>query len=1034
MSDGSGDSVVGRAGPLQRLSDAVTASRDGRASAVLVSGEAGIGKTSLIRAALTGVSVDSSPGPAVVGWGTCWPGDGAPGFWPWMRALDKVANAVGHDAASAAAGHDAGLLALLIRELGSPEPAMGDPNRHRLLLLDAAAGWLETVAADRHVIVVLDDLQWADSSTFDLIDYVIGTPRRARLLVIGAFRHDELDQQRRARLATIGSHAGDVHLEGLTVDGVEELVSAIPGLQASRSLATDLHRRTGGHPLFVGELARLRAEGGHAALPTVVTGAVTRRLDALSTESRRLLEVASVLGNRLLLDVLGAVTKVTASTALGHLAPAIDIGLVRTAPGDEFWFTHDIYRETLYGELDAADRSTLHAAVGAALEARRERGVEVPPGDVALHYVHAIATVEPAKAIRWADEAAQDQRRRLAFSEAAGHLRRVRLAALDGGWRIEPDVLTRLLMDEADNQARSGDPDVARDLLAQAARTAPGPEELADVALAVQRLGAKFSVPRDEIIAQLESALTAVTGVNLTKEAQLTAALARELQHSVAQDRHRAGPLSEKALALGRKSEDGETIVACLLARHDALWGPGTGHERAELGREIAAIGATLGDVDRQAEGLILEANGLLESGDARFRSVLGSWFSVLTARNEPRDRYMIETRRAALALLDGDLDRAEALMYEAGRLGERIHEPDTGNVLMSQRVALASARRNPDELRTLATDAVQWWTGAPVLAHAVAAGALAKAGDLAGADNEVGKMVVAGSWQSEGSYLRSVLVGHLAEASIALENRELCGVNGAVVAFAGPFAHSVGILAAALGDQETARSMLLQSIETSRRLGAAVWERHGQAALRAIEGRSPASTRNGADDTESELASLVRRGGVWTISWQDESGTLPNLKGLADIAVLVRRRGHDVPALELVSGRAVPGVGADAMTDRQSLDAYRRRLDDLDAEIDAADRDANLGRSELLVTERRQLLAELRRVTGLGGRIRSNSNDPAERARKAVSGRIRDAIGRLTEITPNLAAHLDRSIRTGLRCSYSPSSHDMQMQWKIEM
>jgi hypothetical protein len=366
----------------------------------------------------------------------------------------------------------------------------------------------------------------------------------------------------------------------------------------------------------------------------------------------------------------------------------------------------------------------------------------------------------------------------------------------------------------------------------------------------------------------------------------------------------------------------------------------------------------------------------------------------------------------------------------------------------MSQRVALASARRNPDELRTLATDAVQWWTGAPVLAHAVAAGALAKAGDLAGADNEVGKMVVAGSWQSEGSYLRSVLVGHLAEASIALENRELCadlladieeiadacGVNGAVVAFAGPFAHSVGILASALGDQETARSMLLQSIETSRRLGAAVWERHGQAALRAIGGRSPASTRNGADDTESELASLVRRGGVWTISWQDESGTLPNLKGLADIAVLVRRRGHDVPALELVSGRAVPGVGADAMTDRQSLDAYRRRLDDLDAEIDAADRDANLGRSELLVTERRQLLAELRRVTGLGGRIRSNSNDPAERARKAVSGRIRDAIGRLTEITPNLAAHLDRSIRTGLRCSYSPSSHDMQMQWKIEM
>ena len=624
----------------------------------------------------------------------------------------------------------------------------------------------------------------------------------------------------------------------------------------------------------------------------------------------------------------------------------------------------------------------------------------------------------------------------------------MRLAAIDGGWRIEPHAMTRLLMDEADNQGRSGDPDAARGLLVQASKTAPDAEALADVALAVQRLGAKFSVPRDEIIEQLEAALVAVSGLSLTKQAQLTAALARELQHSVAKDRHRAGPLSEATLRLGRQSGHDETIAACLLARHDALWGPGTGIERAALGREIAVVGAALGDIDRQAEGLILEANGLLESGDARFRSVLAQWLDVLTARNEPRDRYMIQTRRAALALLDGDLDRAEGLMDEARRIGEQIHEPDTGNVLMSQRVALASARRDPDELRTLAADAVRWWTGAPVLAHAVAAGALAKAGDLEGAKDEVAKVDGSGGWQSEGSYLRSVLVGHLAEAGVALGDRELCvrlladieditdacGVNGAVVAFAGPFAHSAGILASALGDQETARSMLHQSIESSRRLGAAVWVRQGETALRAVEERSAASTPDGTDDSAHETASLIRQAGVWTISWHHETGTLPNLKGLADIATLISRRGQEVSALELTGGPAVSGVATDAMADRQSLDAYRRRLDDLDAEIDLADRHADLGRTELLDAERQQLLAELRRVTGLGGRIRSNPNDPAERARKAVSGRIRDAIGRLAEITPVLAGHLDRSIRTGLRCSYSPSSHDGQTHWTIEM
>jgi hypothetical protein len=1047
MSDAIGSAVVGRSVPLQRVGDAVTASFSGRASAVLVSGEAGIGKSSLIRAALGASGANSSSDSAVVGWGTCWHGDGAPGFWPWMQALNAVASAVGTDATSTAAGNDSGLLSLLIRELGSPLSAMGDPDQHRLLLLDAAAGWLETLAADQHVVVVLDDLQWADSSTFDLLDYVIGTPRAARLLVIGAFRHDELNRERRARLATVGSHASDVHLDGLTVDGVEELISSIPGLPSSRSLAVDLHQRTGGHPLFVSELARLTAAGGVVSLPTVVTGAVIRRLDALSSESRRLLEVASVLGNRILLDVLGLVTETTAGEVLRRLAPAIDAALVRTVPDDEFWFTHDIYRETLYSELGAADRSGLHAAVGAALEVRRERGAAVSPGDVARHYVHAIGTVEPARAIRWADEAAEDERRRLAFSEAAGHLRRVRLAALDGGWDIDPHLMTRLLMDEADNQARSGDPESARGLLAHAARVAPGAEELADVALAVQRLGAKFSVPRDEIIAQLETALTAVTGVSLTKQAQLTAALARELQHSVAKDRHRAGPLSVEALALGRKSENDETIAACLLARHDALWWPGSGGERAELGREIAAVGATLGDVDRQAEGLILEANGLLESGNAGFRSVLAQWFDVLTARNEPRDRYMIETRRAALALLDGELDRAEALINDAGRIGDQIHEPDTGNVLMSQRVALASARRDPDELRTLAADAVSWWTGAPVLAHAVAAGALAAARDLEGADHEVGMVAASGGWQSEGSYLRSVLVGHLAEAGVALGHRELCaelladledvteacGVNGAVVAFAGPFAHTAGILSSGLGDQETARSMLHRSIDIARHLGAAVWLRHGEVALQAVEERVAAADPAAPDVSGPVTASLIRHGGVWTISWQHESGTLPHRKGLADIATLVARRGREVSALELAGGPSVSGVGTEAMTDLQSLDAYRRRLDDLDAEIDAADRDADLGRSELLEVEREQLLAELRRVTGLGGRIRSNSNDPTERARKAVSGRIRDAIGRLAEITPELAAHLDRSIRTGLRCSYAPVSDEQSIQWNIE-
>jgi len=1030
--------LIGRTRPQERLNQAAVASTSGRRSAVLVSGEAGMGKTSLIRAMLDASTADTT----VIGWGTCWHGEGAPGFWPWMQVFDDLAQAVGSDTALAAAGHDRDSLALLIRDLGPGSAAIADSDRNRLLLLDAAVRWLERLAEDHHVVIVLDDLQWADASTLDLLDYLIAAPAKAKMLVVGAYRHDELDHDDRTRLATLQSHADHIHLEGLAVDDVAELVETICGPDVARSLSRDLHRRTGGHPLFVSELARLSEVGIDDHLPSAVTGAVARRLAALPAESRLVLDAGSVLGNRLLPDVLGSVRDETPAMIVGHLGPAIAAGLVKVTGGDQFWFTHDLYRETLYGELDISDRVHLHGRIGEALQARSERGVGVPPSDLARHFVRSITVTDPTLAVHWANEAALEERNRLAFAEAAGHLSRVRAAAADAGWWIDRDVLVRLLMDEGEYRARAGDPDTARDLLRQASAVAPGPEQQADVALAIQRLGARFAARRDEIIDQLESALDAVTGVDLARQAQLTAALARELQHSVAEDRHRAGPLSEVALALGRDADDDETLAACLLARHDALWGPGTGVERADLGHEIAAVGDRLGNIDRRAEGLVLEANGLLESGSAGFRPVLDRWFELLEARHEPHDRYMVETRRAAVALLEGDIESAHAGIQRAATLGEQIHEPDTGNVLMSQRVALARARRDPDELEVLAVDAVRWWTGAPILAHAVAAGAYAVAGDLDKAAREVELLNEAGRWQSEGSYLRSVLVAHLAEAAVALDDIELCrrldgdiahltdscGVNGAVVAFAGPFAHTAGILAGALGDRERADAMLQKSVEIAERLGAVVWVRLGQAEQAALDDRHGRQHPTAA----AGPASLTRDGKIWAISWGDEHGNVTHVKGLADIATLLRHRGHEVSALQLTGATAAVRSSGDELTDLDALRAYRSRLDQLSVEIDEAESDADIGRVERLDEEREQLLAEIRRTTGLGGRIRSSSNDPAERARKAVSARIRDAIRRIDAVAPTLAAHLDRSIQTGLRCAYLPTGEDAAIEWDV--
>ena len=1043
MTRPAGASIIGRAEPQARLEQLASASATGRRSAVLVSGEAGMGKTSLIRAAFDTASTRST----LVGWGTCWQGEGAPGFWPWMQALDDLARAIGRDAAVAAGGDDRDRLATLIRELGPAAEPTDDPDRRRFLLLDAAVRWLESVTAQQHVAIVLDDLQWADSSTLDLLEHVVAAPVAARLLVIGAYRHDELDPERRQRLATLGSHTDHIHLEGLALPDVEALVATLCGPSRARTLARDLHGRTGGHPLFVRELARLAVAGTGGPLPTAVTGAVTRRLETLPADSRRVLDAASVQGNRLLPDVLSIVTDEPVTAVVDCLDAAKEAGVIRTGTGEELWFTHDLFRETLYGQLSLTERARLHGRVGDALEARNRRGARVSPGDLARHFLHAVTATDPGKAIQWAREAARDERRRAAFRESAAHLRRARLAAGDVGWAIEPDLLVRTLIEEADAEARSGEPGVARELLAEAATAASCPQQQADVALAVQRLGAKFAAPRGEIIAQLESALRSITGNDVARQARVTAALARELQHSVSQDRRRAGPLSEEALALARDSDDDETLASCLLARHDALWGPGTGAVRSVLGREIAAVGSRLGDTDRLAEGLLLEANGLLEAGSPGFRPVLDRWLGLLSARNEPRDRYLVQTRRAALALLEGDADQAETLMYDAAALGEKIHEPDTGNVLMSQRVALARVRNEPAELAVLAADAVRWWTGAPVLAHAVAAGARAAAGDLEAAAREVAVVSEAGGWRSEDSYLRSVLVADLAVAVTALHDAELCalllddialltdscGVNGAVVAFAGPFAHAAGILAAEVGDLDLAGTMLERSTDTSRRLGASVWVRQGESALRALAS-SQASAARAASEPGPVAASMSRAEKIWTVTFGEERGRLPHVKGLADIATLVRHRGQDLTALQLIGGPAVASGRKDELIDVEALTAYRDRLDELQREIDQATSDTDLASIDRLVEERHQLLTEVRRTTGLGGRIRTVPNDPAERARKAVSGRIRDAIRRLDRITPRLAAHLDRSIKTGLRCAYAPTGADASIRWRVDV
>jgi hypothetical protein len=742
---------------------------------------------------------------------------------------------VGIDGARQLAGPDGALLATIVPSLG-PARSRAGSARDQLLLLDAVCRWLEAVAANTPVVVVLDDLQWADAPTLSLLDMTARSPEPAAVCVIGCYRPGELGEAARAQLPAMATAVEHIELGGLDRCAVGTVVAGLATVPPEG--VDEIYRRGGGHPVFSRELAMVWARGDPTGLPTAVRDAIELRVRRLAEPTRRVLEVAALMGNEIQVGVVASVLGVPGPDVAASCGPAISAGMLVGAPEGPR-FAHDLYRETLAASLEPARRPAIHVAIGAALEERQLHGITINPADVARHFICGMSIDGAARAARWALSAAGADRAAFSFAEAAGQLKRWRDAVAMAGVAVDDGLQLEMIIAEADALARAGMPTEARELLRVArdvAKRTGAWLRLGEVALAVAQLGAEFSARRDEVVRDLEEALAAGTGRDTRLEARLAARLARELQHSVAADRPRAGPLSVRALELGRDAGDPETLVACLLAHHDLLWAPGGAAARVDVAREIVATSEQAGDAEHRAEGLLLLANALLEQASPAFLPALEQCFSQLEKLGQVRHRYTIQTRRAAIALLVGDLDSASALIEKAAEFGNRIREPDAGNVRMSQRLELVRERHEPEELIAFATEAVRHWTGAPILAHALAAGFLARAGELAGAGRHLATVRDLGTWRADRSYMWSGLVRELSMAAIALRDAPLCselladllpiagtcGTNGAVISFAGSHAHTAGLLSAELGFDGA--PLFAQARDAYRRLGAAGW------------------------------------------------------------------------------------------------------------------------------------------------------------------------------------------------------------------
>jgi DNA-binding CsgD family transcriptional regulator/tetratricopeptide (TPR) repeat protein len=361
---------VGRVAEITRLGAALERAVAGEPSTVMVAGEAGVGKTRLL-AELIGQARGAG---AVTLVGGCLDvGDGVLAYAPVVEAARSLAGMLDAEELERVLGASRAELARLIPELG--EPVTGADPVAPARLFELLLGVLHRLAERRPLLLVIEDLHWADQSTRDLLGFLIRNIRTGICMVL-TYRSDDLHRRHPLRpfLAELGrnSRAERLDLGAFGRREVADLLAGITGERPSSRTVTEVRARSGGNPFFVEELLAASREG--TALPTAVRDVVLARVEALSEPAQRVLQVAAVAGSRVDHELLAAVSAQPVAQLVGVLREAVAHHVLSAETGSQSYaFRHALVQEAIYDDLLPVERGPLHAAYARALSDRIDR-------------------------------------------------------------------------------------------------------------------------------------------------------------------------------------------------------------------------------------------------------------------------------------------------------------------------------------------------------------------------------------------------------------------------------------------------------------------------------------------------------------------------------------------------------------------------------------------------------------------------------------------------------------------------------------
>ena len=433
---------VGRDAELGELRKHLLAALDGNGGLVLVGGEPGVGKTSLVKQLVK----DAEQRGAVALFGRCYESEGTVPYSPFVETTEQALHLIPAEWVREDLGDDAAEVARMVPELRRRFPDIGEPlelppEQQRRYFFNAISKFLNRAAARAPLVLVADDAHWADEPTLLLIEHVASQLRDLRILAIGTYRDVELDVSR-PLAATIerllrSRTAARLSVKRFDKAGVARMLEAHAGRPAPDALVDTIFGETEGNPFFVDEVFRHLVEEGKVFddsgafrsavaiseldVPESIRLVVGRRIERLGTDAQRVLAAAAVVGRGFEFGLLEHVVDVDTNTLLDVFDEAERARVIvpEERGGKVFYtFGHELIRQTLLASLSVPRRQRLHLAVANAMELVDPSAAELRPSEIAQHLLEAGAAAEPSRTVDYLKRTAGRALEAAAFEEA----------------------------------------------------------------------------------------------------------------------------------------------------------------------------------------------------------------------------------------------------------------------------------------------------------------------------------------------------------------------------------------------------------------------------------------------------------------------------------------------------------------------------------------------------------------------------------------------------------------------------------------